>query len=100
MDLGLGLDLDSGLGLINWKESIGPSIVRVFYPVIAQVQVMERDEYSAVSQLINIERSKSMELDNTDILILTWTTLTTKKRLRGRETSTSSMEPSVMKLAK
>ena len=41
-----------------------------------------------------------MELDNTDILILTWTTLTTKKRLRGRETSTSSMEPSVMKLAK
>ena len=38
MDLGLGLDLDSGLGLINWKESIGPSIVRVFYPVIAQVQ--------------------------------------------------------------
>ena len=44
--------------------------------------------------------SEDMELDNTDILILTWTTLTTKKRLRGRETSTRSMEPSVMKLAK
>ena len=33
-------------------------------------------------------------------MILTCTTLTTKKRLRGRETRTRSMEPRVMKLAK
>ena len=34
------------------------------------------------------------------LIILTCTTLTTKKRLRGRETRTRSMEPRVMKLAK
>ena len=82
------------------RKRIGPSIASdsecFIHPVTAQVWVMERDEYSGVSQVINI----SWSLDNTDLLILTWTTLTTKKRLRGRETSTRSMEPSVMKLAK